>query len=209
MKSTLLLIPLALTAALLVSCNNPADETTDAEVEEAKEKNLAVGPAGSAKYVFTGNSTIGFVGSKVTGSHSGGFKKFTGHFTLKDGVPVGNDHKVDIDMTSIWADNDRLAGHLKSADFFDVEKFPTAVFDITKIEKQSGTSYTVTGNLTLHGVTKSVTFPATVSHSDDIAKIEAKFDINRFDWDISFPGKKDDLIRKEVILEFKLEAKTE
>ena len=73
----------------------------------------------------------------------------------------------------------------------------------------STASYTVTGNLTLHGVTKSVTFPATVSHSDDIAKIEAKFDINRFDWDISFPGKKDDLIRKEVILDFKLEAKTE
>lgn len=194
---------------LLVSCKNPADKTTDAEVGDSRKKELDAGPAGSAKYFFTDNSTIGFEGSKVTGSHKGGFKKFTGHFTLKDGAPAGNDHKVEIDMNSLWSDQEKLTGHLKSADFFDVENHPTTVFDVTKIEKGSDTEYTVTGNLALHGVTKSVSFPAAVSQTGDTAKIEAEFDINRFDWDIKFAGKPDDLIRKEVVLRLNLEAKPE
>jgi len=209
MRSLFPLTPLVLATGLLVSCNNPADDTKDAEVGDAKAKELDAGPAGSVKYVFTDNSTIGFKGSKVTGSHTGEFKKFTGHFTLKDGAPVGNDHKVEIDMTSLESDNEKLTGHLKSADFFDVETFPTSVFDVTKIEKVSDSEYTVTGNLAMHGVTKSVSFPATVSQSGDTAKITAEFDINRFDWDIKFAGKPDDLIRKEVVLTFDLEAKPE
>jgi len=209
MKSILLLAPLALASGLLVSCKNPADKTPDAEVGDAKKKELDAGPEGAVKYVFTENSAIEFTGSKVTGSHSGGFKAFTGHFTLKDGAPTGNDHKVEIDMNSLWSDSEKLTGHLKNADFFDVENHPTTVFDVTKIEKKSDSEYTITGNLTMHGVTKSITFPSQVSQSGDATKIEAEFDINRFDWDIKFAGKPDDLIRKEVILRFNLEAKPE
>ena len=120
---------------------------------------------------------------------------------------VGNDHRVEIDMDSLHSDNDNLTGHLKNADFFNVAEFPTSLFDVTKVEKESESSYSVTGNLTMHGVTKSVTFPTTVSQDGDLARIEAEFDINRFDWDIKYAGKKDDLIRKDVILRFNLEAK--
>ncbi|NNC87752.1 MAG: YceI family protein [Akkermansiaceae bacterium] len=201
-------LPAAAAALLAVAgCENPADNTTDAKVEEAKPK-PAPEVVDGTRYVFTDNSKIGFVGSKVTGSHEGGFKEFTGHFTIADGKPVGTDHKVEINLRSTWADNPRLARHLKGPDFFDVPRHPMAVFDVTSIEKID-TGYSVTGNLTLHGVTKSITFPATVSQNGKVAKIKAEFDINRFDWGIAYPGKSDDLIRKEVVLKLDLEARAE
>ena len=206
MKATALLAGIA-ALLTLAGCENPADKTATAEVGEAVEKETSA-PASGIKYVFTPTSKIGFVGSKVTGSHEGGFEVFTCHFTIKDGEPVGNDHKVEIDMRSTWADNPKLAQHLKAPDFFDVARYPKSTFDVTEIAK-TDTGYKVTGNLTLHGVTKSVTFPATVSQDGDIAKIAAEFDINRFDFDIKYEGRKDDLIRKEVVIRLDLEAKPE
>lgn len=201
---------LALLAAPLffVSCENPADKTTNASVAAAVEKS-ETGTEGGKKYVFTPESQVNFVGSKVTGSHAGGFKAFTGHFTLKDGAPVGNDHKVVIDMNSTFSDDEKLTGHLKSPDFFNVEKNPQAMFDVTAITKNSDTAYTVAGNFTLAGKTKNISFPATVSQNGDVVKINATFDINRKDFDIVYAGKADDLIRDEVVIELKLEAKPE
>src|SRR6188472_1009454 len=120
MKAKLLAIAIA-TPAIFVSCENPADKTTDAKVSAAVEKSGTTATAGT-KYVFTPASQVNFVGSKVTGSHPGGFKSFTGYFTIKDGAPVGDDHKVVIDMKSTFTDAEKLTGHLKSPDFFDVEK---------------------------------------------------------------------------------------
>ncbi|MES2923008.1 MAG: YceI family protein [Verrucomicrobiota bacterium] len=202
-------LALAIAAPLVfVSCENPADKTTDAKVSAAVDKSATPAQAG-IKYVFTPASQVNFVGSKVTGSHSGGFKTFTGHFTVKDGAPVGNDHKVVIDMKSTFTDAEKLTIHLKSGDFFDVEKFPQSTFDITGLKKQSDTAYTVSGNFTLHGQTKNISFPATVSQSGDSVKIDAKFDINRKDFGIVYAGKTDDIIRDEVVIELKLEAKPE
>ena len=193
---------------IFVSCENPADKTTDAKVSAAVEKAVASVSAGT-KYIFTPASRVGFVGSKITGSHAGGFKSFTGHFTIADGVPVGNDHEVVIDMNSTFSDDEKLTSHLKSADFFDTEKFPKSTFDITGIEKQSEIAYVVSGNLTLHGETKNISFPATVSQNGDNVMIDAKFDIKRKDFGIVYAGKADDLIRDEVVIELKLEAKPE
>ena len=202
-------LALALLApAVFVSCENPADKTTDAKVGAAVEKTSS-GAEGGTKYVFTPKSQINFVGSKVTGSHHGGFKTFTGYFTVKDGAPVGNDHKVVIDMKSTFVDNEKLLGHLKSPDFFDVEKYPQATFDVTGFKKDSDTAYTVSGNFTLHGKTKNISFPATVSQNGTTVSINSKFDINRKDFDIVYAGKTDDLIRDEVVIELKLEAAPE
>jgi polyisoprenoid-binding protein YceI len=207
MKTTLL--TLAVSAPIFfVSCENPADKTTDAKVSAAVEKSGTTAENG-IKYVFTPASQVNFVGSKVTGSHQGGFKAFTGHFTIKDGAPVGNDHKAVIDMASTFADDEKLTGHLKSPDFFDIEKFPQATFDVTGFKKDSETTYTVSGNFTLHGQTKNISFPATVNQSGDAVRIDAKFDINRKDFGIVYAGKADDLIRDEVVIELKLEAKPE
>ena len=194
--------------ALFTACENPADKTAAASVKEAVENSATV-TEGGTKYAFTPSSTVNFVGSKVTGSHSGGFKTVTGHFTVKDGALVGNDHKVVIDINSIWSDAEKLTGHLKSADFFDAEKYPEATFAATSLAKKSDASYEVSGNFTLHGVTKNITFPATVTQSGDLVKIDAKFDINRQDFGIVYPGKAEDLIRNEVVIELKLEVKPE
>lgn len=205
MKPTLLALPAALLALTLVSCENPADKTADANVKEAVVKSSDT--AGGTKYVFAPESKIEFTGSKVTGKHDGGFKSFTGHFTVKDGAPVGNDHKVVIDMNSTWSDDEKLTEHLKAPDFFDVAKFPETTFDVTEIKKESDTAYTVSGNFKLHGVEKNISFPATVSQDGETVKIAATFDIKRKDFGIVYPGKAEDLIRDEVVIRLDLIAK--
>lgn len=205
MKPTSIIIALAV-PALFTACENPADKTDSAAVKEAVQ-NTATVTGGGTKYAFTPESVVNFVGSKVTGSHSGGFKTVTGHFTVKDGALVGTDHNVVIDMSSIWSDAEKLTGHLKSADFFDVEKFPQSTFVATSLSKKSDTAYEVSGNFTLHGVTKNITFPATVTQNGDVVKIDSKFDINRQDFGVVYPGKAEDLIRNEVVIELKLEVK--
>lgn len=207
MKAKYLAIPVAAAAALLASCENPADKTTSAEVNEVVEK--TTDSASGTKYVFTPESKIEFTGSKVTGKHDGGFKTFTGHFTVKDGNPVGNDHKVVIDMSSTWSDADKLTEHLKSADFFDVANHPESTFDVTEVKAGESGSYTVAGNFTLHGVTKNISFPATVSQDGDTVSIQAEFDINRKDFGIVYAGKADDLIRDEVVIRLDLRANPE
>lgn len=199
---------LAATAITFVSCENPADKTTDAKVSEAVEKSTA-STAASTRYVFTPNSKVSFTGSKVTGSHDGGFKSFTGYFTVKDGAPVGNDHKVVIDMNSTFTDSEKLTGHLKSGDFFDVTNFPQATFDVTGFTKESATTYSIAGNFTLHGQTKNIMFPATVSQDGEVLKIRSTFDINRKHFGIVYTGQTDNLIRDEVVIKLDLEAKPE
>ncbi|MBK1835183.1 YceI family protein [Roseibacillus ishigakijimensis] len=186
----------------LASCKNPADATTDAEVKEAAP---AAESTGGTTYEFTDASTIGFVGSKVTGSHEGGFKEFSGHFIVKDGEPQAGEFTIQMD--SVWSDADKLTEHLKNDDFFDVPNFPESQFVVTGFEKKSESSYDVSGNLTLHGVTKNLTFPTTVEVNDELITVSAEFDIDRNEFGVDFEGKKDDLIRKEVIIKFELEAK--
>jgi polyisoprenoid-binding protein YceI len=195
-------------AALLSGCSeNPANKSTPAEVSSPAATPAAKPAANARTFVFAEDSTIGFVGSKVTGKHNGGFKKFGGQFALADAKLSGSGHKVVIDMTSTWADNNRLEGHLKSPDFFDVAKFPEAVFELTSLDKSADGKTKLTGNLTLHGVTKQISFPAEVQVQGDQAMLKAEFFIKRFDFGIKFPGKADDLIRDEVVIKLDLKAK--
>lgn len=207
MKASYLAIPAAAAAIVLASCENPADKTTTAEVKDAVEKTTDA--SSGTKYVFSPESKIEFTGSKVTGKHDGGFKTFTGHFTVKDGQPVGNDHKVVIEMDSTWSDADKLTEHLKAPDFFDVEKYPQSTFDVTELKAGENGAYTVSGNFTLHGVTKNISFPATVSRDGETVTIRAEFDINRKDFGIVYTGKADDLIRDEVVIRLDLRAEPE
>jgi polyisoprenoid-binding protein YceI len=193
--------------ALVVGCSkNPAENVPAAEVKTPPTSEPALVPMVAKAYAFgPETSSIDFIGSKVTGSHKGGFKKFTGELNVIEGrlVPAGN--KVVIDMDSTWSDSDRLTGHLKNADFFDVPKFPTATFITTGIEK-GATNSTVTGNLTLHGVTKQISFPADIVFTNGAVNLNAEFFLNRNDFDIKYTGKADDLIRQEVVLKLKVVA---
>lgn len=200
---------LALVPALLIAgCSNPADDVAEAKVgEETKMETAAADSGGDFFVVDTANSSVGFVGSKVTGSHTGGFTEFVGELRIVDGNIAGTGNKVVIDTTSMFADNDRLAGHLRSPDFFDVEKHPTSTFETTGIDVAANGTASVTGNLSLHGETKSISFPATITVSDAAVSVKAEFHINRFDFKMEYAGKADDLIRKEVVLKFDIKAK--
>lgn len=198
---------LVATAMTLASgCSNPADDMTQANVEEANETSDDTEVAGKI-YTITEDSTVGFLGAKVTGSHTGGFHEISGEIKVADGTIVGQPSIV-IDMESIWSDNDRLTGHLKNDDFFDVPNYPTSTFTVTSVEG-SGENAKVTGNLDLHGVTKSITFPASISISDEEVKVAAEFAINRRDFNINYDGKANDLIRDNVGITLALSAKPE
>jgi polyisoprenoid-binding protein YceI len=124
---------------------------------------------------------------------------------VADGDPTKSSVNVAIDTLSIWSDSDPLTGHLKSADFFDVETHPISTFESTSIVRD-GAGYSVTGNLDLHGVTKSITFPATIEVGPEQVTVQAEFAIKRFDFNIEYKGKADDLIRDDVVIKFDLMA---
>jgi polyisoprenoid-binding protein YceI len=192
---------------VIIGCSkNPAENVPAADVRSASDAPKSANAGEGKSYAFSpANSTIDFVGSKVTGSHKGGFRKFAGELKVANGKLADTGNKVVIDTTSLWSDNDRLTGHLKSPDFFNVAQFPTATFDTTSVAPQT-TNSTVTGNLTLHGVTKQISFPADIKVSDEAVDVNAQFFINRFDFDMRYAGKADDLIRKEVVLNLKIKA---
>ena len=204
LKTCLLTLPIA----LLLACADPAENVPKADVSAADKSATATASpppsaAGKAYAVITDASKIEFTGSKVTGKHDGGFKQFQGEIHAS-GDSVSH-AKVTIDTTSLWSDNNRLTGHLKSPDFFDVAKYPTAVFETTSIAG-TGDNAKVTGNLTLHGVTKQISFPAKIHVKDDAVTVAAEFAINRFDFDIKYAGKADDLIRNDVVLRLDVKA---
>jgi polyisoprenoid-binding protein YceI len=195
-------LAVAVTVCLISGCSDPSDKvhkTAGADPQQA-----AGSAAGGKEYVIRAESTIGFVGSKVTGSHDGGFKKFAGKLTVADGKITGSP-EIKIDLNSTWSDNEKLTGHLKSADFFDVANHPISTFTVTAIESAGG-QHTVTGNLDLHGVTKSISFPADIQVSDEAVTLKAEFAINRKDFNINYPGRPNDLIRDNVVLKLDIKA---
>lgn len=189
--------------------NEPAANSASNSVSAAAVKPSAPAVKGEALAISGENSKVEFTGSKVTGKHDGGFKMLSGTIDLVNSKPEESSVWVDIDATSVYSDDEKLTGHLKSKDFFDVETFPKASFKSTKIvadTSKGGSAYTVTGDFDLHGVTKSISFPATIKAGADSVDVEAEFSINRKDFGIVYAGKADDLIRDDVVIRLNLKA---
>jgi polyisoprenoid-binding protein YceI len=206
MRATLLLLTLGVVVS---GCKDPGANVTPAVVEsppETKAEPAAGGePAakGTASLVINpSNSKIEFVGAKVTRSHDGGFTDFAGKVELAEPIEQSR-IEVAIQTASLYADEAKLTKHLKSPDFFDVEKFPTATFRSTEIKKEAE-GHTITGDLTLHGVTKRISFPATIDATDAAVNASAEFSINRQDFGIAYAGMPDDLIRDLVVIKLSL-----
>jgi len=107
---------------------------------------------------------------------------------------------LEIDTASLFTQFDMLTTHLKSPDFFEVRRFPTAKFESTKIESGSGGNV-ITGKLTLHGVTKEVIFPAKVEVTDAGLKLVSEFTINRLEFGINYdPKKVEDKVALTVVV---------
>ena len=209
MRSYLSIIVLVLIAALSYSCTDPAANKQKATVANAApESSVPISTAADALNISPENSKVEFVASKVTRSHNGSFKQFSGRLDFVAKYWQESKVTIDIDTVSVETDEPQLTGHLKTADFFDVAKFPKATFVSTKIEPGATggetQTLTVTGNFDLHGVKKSITFPATVKVTPDSVAVDAEFSINRKDFRLVYAGKADDLIHDLVVIKLTL-----
>jgi polyisoprenoid-binding protein YceI len=206
-------LPLSLAAALaLGSAACDKDEAPKATVGPATSATTAPAASPAAESVTyaiePSTSKVEWTGAKITAHHEGSFTSFKGTIAVAGGKAENAKIHLDIDTASIKVDPAQLNGHLKSPDFFDVEKFPKATFDSTAITAggAGGATHTITGNLALHGVTKSVTFPATVTVTPAKVSAKADFSIIRKDWNLVYPGKPDDLIKDDVAIHLTIEA---
>ena len=119
---------------LVSSCANPASDKPAAVTNEAAPVTASSPAVQGERYVITPDSSeVKFVGSKVTGSHNGSFKKFTGTIDFT-GQPETSRVSISIDTDSLETDTPDLTKHLKTADFFDVAKYPQATFVSTAIK---------------------------------------------------------------------------
>ncbi len=173
----------------------------DAPAEATKTEAAPV--AGTPLVVDPAKSSIRAVGAKVTAEHPIDFKTFKGTVTV-DGETV-TAVEFAVEMASLEADHPKLTGHLKNEDFFHVEKFPKATFASTAVKAGAeadatakGFTHTVSGDLTLHGQTKRITFPATIEVGSAEVSAKTEFVLNRQDFGVTYPGRPDDLVQDNV-----------
>ncbi|SHH91854.1 Polyisoprenoid-binding protein YceI [Flavobacterium sp. CF108] len=208
-------LTLAAVTLFLTACGGKSSsETTTGEEQQVAEKKGEV-------------LVVNFQRSKVDWKafHKGGFSPRWGTLSIKSGEVSIEANELTagdfvIDMQSLKVDPasvtekdkkySELESHLKSADFFDVEKNPTAGFKITSVtnldtpvkDAVEGANKTISGNLTLKGKALNVTFPAKVTIVDGTATLQAKFTVNRTDWDIKFGASQADpaewMISKDI-----------
>ncbi|PYT06030.1 MAG: YceI family protein [Acidobacteria bacterium] len=194
-----LTIVIILFAALSYACANPAANKPKATVANAAPESGSAKPANAETLIISPeNSKVEFIAAK-------------GAIGLVNNSVADSRVMIDIQMSSVVTDEDDLTKHLQTPDFFDVARYPKATFTSTKIVPilspgTSGVSYDVSGNFDLHGIKKTITFPATIEVAPDNVSVNAEFAINRKDFGIVFQNKADDLIRDGVVIKLTLKA---
>jgi polyisoprenoid-binding protein YceI len=141
------------------------------------------------------NSSVGFVCKHVFSNVRGMFQRPSGTVVFDEVNPAASNVNATIDVSTITTGVEERDTHLKSPDFFDAAKFPTATFASTGCTKSGAGAYSVIGNLTMHGVTRPVTLAVTASqpfnHAGGIRRgIEASTTVNRKDFGLvwEYPG---------------------
>ena len=214
------LVFMAAIGLFVTSCNS--DKAAEATTGVAKE---VVANSSGESVALDSGSTVAWRGFKtyVQDEHLGTVNVQEGTFEVAEGKLVGG--TITMDMTSITCtdiENERkrgyLEGHLKSQDFFFVDSFPTAAFEIVEVlDPSAAKKYsTVTGNLTIRGTTNSITFPADVVVSEkDVKFMAPTFSIDRTLWGAKYHDRddatiaeslKDDLIDHSIELTIKVKA---
>ena len=161
---------LALALAVILGFTATATEPIDGEKKEVK----------------TEESTVTWKAYKVTGSHAGIVNLKEGTLIFDEGKLTGGEFVVD--MTSLITTDDlgdmkaKLEGHLKSDDFFGIATHPTASLIFNKVEASGKNSYEVTGDLTIKGITKAITFDVSVYGS----KATATLKVDRAEYDVRY-----------------------
>ncbi len=206
--------------AAFAACNNAPDadkaSTTDTQV---------VATAEGTAYGIDSSTTVTWTGAKPTGTHAGTFKVAEGALVVNGNSLTGGGFTIDVnslnntDLAGDAENKGKLEGHLKSEDFFDVAKYPTAKFEITAVEPYvadssvktltAGATHIIKGNLTLKDSTKNISFPANVAITGTSATATANFNIDRTQWGMNYKGPnnpQDWVINKEVNIKLALSA---
>lgn len=206
-------IPAFMIAAVAISCNKEKPLTSESnEITTTKD--------GQQFILDTLNSRVEWKGYKIlkseNTSHFGTIKFESGDVTIKDGKLESGKFVADMNsLTSVDLKDDadqlgKLNGHLKSGDFFEVEKFPTASYEITKITPLAEGDYNtlLDGNLTIKGITKPVAFKANVSVKDGVVSIATEpKDIQREEFGVKFQAPAaNGAIKDEVTLQINVKA---
>lgn len=201
---------------LLASCQN-APKADKAEGTDAQQ---VTATAATHKADLT-QSKVEFIGTKPIGKHHGIIMLKDGELTVSGDEVTGGTFNLDMpslktDDQSDTAMNAKLTGHLKSGDFFNVDSFKTSTFAITSVTKGADSAsimkdatHTVTGNLTIKGITKSITFPAKIASNGTTVTADAAFNIDRTQWNLLYNNDKglgDKFIYPEVNLTLHLVA---
>lgn len=172
--------------------------------------------AGNYK-VDKSESKVKWSGKKVTGEHYGTIQLEKGSVKVEDGKVTGGTFVMDM-STIVNEDienesmNGRLVGHLKSDDFFSVDKHPSAKLVLKDVKHKSGDDYSFTGHLTIKEITHPVTFDAKSMVKDGKLKAKGKIEVDRTLYDIKFRSGKffsdlgDNLIYDTFSLDFDVVA---
>ncbi|ALI98708.1 YceI family protein [Rufibacter tibetensis] len=213
---------LALVAGLaFASCNQAPKEGDKATITDEK---ATADATGQTFVVDTAASEVQFTGNGVGKNHPGTFKLTSGTVAVANEQITGGEFTINIKSLTLEEQGEmfetKLKPHLLSGDFFDAEKFGTAKFEITKVEPYqsdgkdtslvAGANFSVSGNFTLKGVTKNITFPARIELDDNALEAEANFNIDRRQWQMNYGNDKtlgDKFISETVNIELDLEAK--
>ncbi len=176
---------------------------SDANKQESSEEDSESGPA----YSFNNaKSTLYWEGARPGKMHYGTIEVINGTARTDDDRIIGGSFEIDmfsIQNTDISSESmkAKLLEYLKSEDFFYVEKFPKAAFDITRVEQTSGSNHMVIGNLTIRGNTHEISFPAEITMDDRMIHVNTdKISLERTRWDVNhmsksvFGGMKDKFI---------------
>ncbi len=157
------------------------------------------------------HSEISFKIRHLLAKTSGRFTKFSGTIKVDSADITKSSVEVSIEAASVNTDNEARDKHLRGADFFEVEKFPTINFKSTAVKEVAKGKLEVTGDFTLHGVTKKITFPITAAGTQPGMRpgsvvagfIDGAVTINRNDYGIKYgPG----VLGDEVAISLNIEA---
>lgn len=210
--------------AFAIACKSPAgDRATTGEAITASQIDNY-----DSYGVVLEQSMVEWIGTKPTGQHNGTVMLSDGELRIADNSIVGGMFTINLNSIQVLdltdpEMNGRLLGHLKSADFFEVETYPVAEFEIVTVDAkgdatvQSETgvvpTHTIAGNLTMKGITKSVSFDAVIEMSTDrITAKTVRFLIDRTDWGVNygsnkiFDNLKDNFIHDDMALNITLVA---
>jgi polyisoprenoid-binding protein YceI len=181
----------------------PALNTQDTNTQTTTTSTTATAAAFTGSVPLTPQNTkLAWIGRKtlVVGYEDAGKIDITsGSAELKDGKVVSATAKIDMNSINViksgkGSDEDRLTGHLKSPDFFDAEKYPTAELQITQaklISEAAGVqNYEFSGTLNMKGVTVAVSFPGKVTLMGNSIKLESETKLDRTKWGVNYGSSK-------------------